>query len=208
LIKAIFFDLDGVLIDMVENHYKALNMALKEICNYEITNEEHIKYYNGISTEAKLKMLINRGIVDKKDYAIIWASKQKYTSDLIDSFKEDEVKIDMCKKLKDKDHYKLACISNSIKNSTNKMCNQIGIFNYLDLILGNEDFKEKIKPDPYPYQLGFQYFNLLPKECVIVEDSPKGLQSAYASNANVLKVKDPTEVTYENIMRFINELRK
>ena len=203
MIKAILFDLDGVLIDMVENHYKALNLALKEISNYEISNEEHTSYYNGISTDAKLRILINRGIVNKADYKKVWGLKQKYTFELINMFLKDQTKIDMCRKLKDK-NYKLACVSNSIKESTNKMCDQIGISQYLDLILGNEDFGIKIKPNSYPYTLAFKFFNLKPEECLIVEDSPKGLQSAYSSGAHVMKVKDPSEVTYDNITRYLN----
>jgi dTDP-glucose pyrophosphorylase len=42
--------------------------------------------------------------------------------------------------------------------------------------------------------------SVLPEETLIVEDSPYGLRAAYGSNANVLRVKNPQEVTYTKII--------
>jgi beta-phosphoglucomutase-like phosphatase (HAD superfamily) len=205
-ISAIIFDMDGVLVDLVEVHYISLNQALKKVSNYEISNEEHIKYYNGISTKAKLEMLINRGLVDKKDYQKIWDLKQENTFKVIDGLKEDTQKINMLKSLKEKYGYSLVCCSNSIRETVSRVLTKTGLLNYLDFYLGNEDFGKRIKPDPYPYELACSKLNIKVSEAVVVEDSPKGLQSAYSSGANVLKVKDPSEVTLKNIELFIKDL--
>ena len=55
MIKTIIFDLDGVLIESKEIHYKALNAALP--ANYRITYEEHLSTYDGLPTKKKLDML-------------------------------------------------------------------------------------------------------------------------------------------------------
>ena len=55
MIKTIIFDLDGVLIESKEIHYKALNAALP--MNYRITYEEHLSTYDGLPTKKKLDML-------------------------------------------------------------------------------------------------------------------------------------------------------
>lgn len=56
MIKAVLFDMDGVLIDAREWHYDALNRALS-LFGYTITRQEHENYYDGLPTHVKLKKL-------------------------------------------------------------------------------------------------------------------------------------------------------
>ena len=55
MIKTIIFDLDGVLIESKEIHYKALNAALP--FDYRIGYEEHLSTYDGLPTKEKLKLV-------------------------------------------------------------------------------------------------------------------------------------------------------
>ena len=57
MIKAILYDLDGVLVDATEWHYESLNEALKEISGFEISRLEHIQTFNGLPTMKKLEIL-------------------------------------------------------------------------------------------------------------------------------------------------------
>ena len=56
LIKAILFDMDGVLVDAKDWHYFTLNKALEEY-GYFISIEDHVKIFDGLSTAKKLEML-------------------------------------------------------------------------------------------------------------------------------------------------------
>ena len=40
-LKLIIFDMDGVLIDACDWHKDAFNQALKDLCNYQISEEDH-----------------------------------------------------------------------------------------------------------------------------------------------------------------------
>ena len=61
MIKAILYDLDGVLVDATEWHYESLNAALKEVCGFIINRDEHISTFNGIPTMKKLEILNQQG---------------------------------------------------------------------------------------------------------------------------------------------------
>lgn len=56
MIKAVLFDMDGVLIDAREWHYDALNQALA-LFGFAITRQEHENYYDGLPTRVKLQRL-------------------------------------------------------------------------------------------------------------------------------------------------------
>jgi beta-phosphoglucomutase len=106
--------------------------------------------------------------------------KQQYTVDAIyNNSVVDFSKQVMLKKMKIKG-IKIACCSNSIKNSIEMMLNKAMILNYFDLILSNEDVKES-KPSPQIYLLAMEKLGTTPEETIIVEDSPHGIEAATAS---------------------------
>jgi beta-phosphoglucomutase len=53
MIKAVVFDMDGVLIEAKDWHYEALNRALK-LFGYEISRYEHLTTFDGLPTRRKL----------------------------------------------------------------------------------------------------------------------------------------------------------
>ncbi len=62
LIKAVLFDMDGVLIDAREWHYLALNRAL-QLFGKEISREDHLANFDGLPTRKKLERLsVDRGL--------------------------------------------------------------------------------------------------------------------------------------------------
>ncbi len=61
-IRAVMFDMDGVLIDAREWHYEALNRALG-LLGFTINRYDHLSSYDGLPTRRKLEMLsIERGL--------------------------------------------------------------------------------------------------------------------------------------------------
>ena len=84
MIKAILYDLDGVLVDATEWHYESLNAALKEVCGFVIKRDEHISTFNGIPTIKKLEILNNQGRLDRKLFDKIWEKKQEKTFEVIE----------------------------------------------------------------------------------------------------------------------------
>ena len=56
MIRAIIFDMDGVLIEAKDWHYEALNRALR-LFGLEISRYEHLSVFDGLPTRDKLEML-------------------------------------------------------------------------------------------------------------------------------------------------------
>lgn len=200
MIKAVLFDLDGVLVDACDWHYQALNEALKKYDFPEITREEHITTFNGLPTRVKLDKL---GIPSSK-IGQVESLKQQITHTLISSqIKKDQTKIYLMDALRDRG-IKVAVVTNSIYETANIMLEGIGIRNKVDRLVTNEDVKYN-KPDPDPYFYAMARLGVLSIECLIVEDSPKGIESAKKTGAYVIEVKNATEVKTELIIpRWLN----
>ena len=207
MVKLIIFDLDGVLVEAKQIHYDTLNKALYEIDPYYIISEtEHLSIYDGLKTTQKLELLTKNKGLSVNHYERIWNRKQQLTIDAISELKSDNDKIELFKELRNRG-YKLACASNSIRRSVLVMLAKIGIIEYMDLILSNEDVKNS-KPHPEMYWKAMSMMGCLPEETLIVEDSPHGLLAASRSRANVLRVDSPKDLVISKIIRKLEQTQK
>lgn len=197
--KLIIFDLDGVLVDTKELHYSSLNKALSEVDDkYIISMDEHYKKYDGLPTKRKLDMLTKNKGLPKELHDEINNNKQILTFDLIRSnIKYDDRLVNILKKLKE-EKYLIYCASNSIRETVKLLLYKTGLIEYVDYYLSNDDVKNS-KPNSEIYLKCMIHAGVNPKDTLVIEDSPRGIESANNSGANVLIVKNPDDVTYEKI---------
>jgi HAD superfamily hydrolase (TIGR01509 family) len=201
--KLIIFDLDGVLVDAKNIHYETLNTALREIDEkYIITEAEHLSIYDGLKTNQKLDLLTKNKGLPTEYHKQIWNRKQNLTIEVISKLEVDDRLVSIFKELRD-GGYLLACCSNSIRRSVLVMLSKIGVIEYMDLIISNEDVKNS-KPHPEMYWKAMASLGVLPEETLVVEDSPHGLMAASRANCNILRVKDPEDLTFDKIFRILN----
>ena len=192
--KLIIFDLDGVLVDACEWHRLALNMALKEVCNYEISLADHKETFNGLPTRVKLRILTDMGLLNIADQEAVYDRKQELTINIIKRYASPRLeKILLIEYLKYQGAT-VACYTNSIRKTANLMLEATGVLHLLDAVLTNQDVQNP-KPDPEGYNLLIDKFGFNKNDVFIIEDSPKGKQAAYDSKCNVIEVNNPDDVT-------------
>ena len=191
--KAVLFDLDGVLVDACDWHYEALNRALKEVADYKISRHDHETKFNGLPTKVKLRILADQGIIKEDQMQEISDLKQKLTIQVIEDLcKVDDSKVQLMRKLK-QEGFKIACVTNSIRNTALMMLKKSGVHEYMDCIISNEDITHT-KPHPEAYIKALVMLGCIPSNAIIVEDSPKGIQAAEMTGAKVVVVANATEV--------------
>ena len=203
MMKFIIFDLDGVLVEAKNIHFDALNEALGE--KYAIEWNEHLSKYDGLKTNQKLEMLTKEKGFPVELYKNVWDKKQSLTLKKLKDLKQSFQLIDCMERLCS-DGYKLAVCSNSIRRTVLTVLSKLGIIEYFDLILSNEDVK-KSKPHPEIYWNAMSMLGVLPEETLIVEDSPFGLLAASRSKAFTMRVGSPNEVSYNNIIKYLNKTK-
>jgi HAD superfamily hydrolase (TIGR01509 family) len=204
-VKAVVFDMDGVLIDAREWHYEALNRALG-LLGYEITRYEHLSSYDGLPTKRKLQMLtVERGLPAEL-HGFLNSLKQQYTLETVAT---------RCKpvfqhqyalaRLKDQG-FKLGVASNSVRKTVMEMMERSDLLQYLDVVVSNEDVARP-KPDPEMYLKAMEALGVQPRETLVVEDNENGVRAATDAGAHVMVVGGPEDVQLQAIEARISTVR-
>jgi HAD superfamily hydrolase (TIGR01509 family) len=205
--KLIIFDLDGVLVDSKEIHYNALNKALSLIDNkYIIDKDEQHKTYEGLPTKLKLKMLTQHKGLPESLYDEVSKNKQSFTKDMLNLIEYDEELVSFCNLIKI-NNIKIAVASNSIRSTIDQCLTKLGIINYIDHIVSNEDVKFP-KPHPEIYWKTMSYFGCITEEVIIFEDSIVGKLAATDSKATLIEVKNRKDLNTQKIEKAIKLLKE
>ena len=200
-VKAVVFDLDGVLFDGVDLHFKSFNKALAALDAKYVILPENEHEFNGIPTRTKLQKLTDECGLPTEFHDFVWKQKQNYFLESISSITRDDDKVQLMSQLKALG-YKIAVASNSIKNTVVEVLTKKELAEYVDICLSNEDVASP-KPHPDIYNLAVKSLGILPHECIIIEDSFVGKTAANASGCHVLPVRNPDDVLLERIMNYI-----
>lgn len=205
-IRAVVFDMDGVLVDAREWHYEALNQALAHV-GCQISRFDHLVTYDGLPTRDKLEMLSLEHGLPRALHGFLNGLKQRYTMDIVATRCRPTFAHEYALSRLRHDGLRLAVASNSIRRSIEAIMEKTALAPHLEFTLSNEDVTNG-KPNPEIYLRAIDRLQLRPREVLVVEDNEKGVRAATAAGAHVLTVRGPADVTYEAIrseMRFASE---
>ena len=205
-IKALIFDLDGVLVSTDEQHYlgwQALADKLGIPFSREVNNR-----FRGVSRMACMDILEEIG---GKHYTrqekIIYATwKNDYYRRLLEELTpadlSGEVKATL-DALREKG-FRLA-IGSSSKNAK-FILERIGLADYFDAISDGTNIS-KSKPDPEVFLKAAEFLGLEPGECLVVEDAAAGVDAAHAGGMKAAAVGDAAgKCCGDYILRSFSEL--
>lgn len=171
------FDLDGVLVDTVEYHFDSW-VKLSHSLGFKI--DESIKEsLKGISRMASLDIVLRVGAYKATQAEKIELAKKKndwYLQSLLsvnDNVILDGVKffLNLCVK-----NNIPICVGSASKNAKTIIA-KTSLKDMFSIIVDGNDVKNP-KPDPEVFLKGAHHINLAPRQCIIFEDSRKGLEAA------------------------------
>jgi len=201
MVKAVIFDMDGVLIEAKDWHYEALNKALN-LFGLEISRYDHLVTYDGLPTKKKLEMLSTERGLPRELHAFINEMKQQYTMEIVYANCKPTFHHEFALSKLKKSGYKMAVCSNSIRNTIEIMMDKAALSQNFEFYVSNQDVKNG-KPDPEMYNMAISKLGLTPQDCMIIEDNENGIKAAKASGAWVMEVDEVEDVNIQNIEQHI-----
>ncbi len=188
MIKAIFWDNDGILVDTERLYFTATQNVLATV-GINLTREMYIEFFlikgNGTWHLAKEKGFSSEAIDNlRKERDILYARILKQECKVIPGAKE------VLENLYGK--YIMGIVTSSRKDHFEIIHKSSGLLKYFDFILTGDDYT-KFKPEPEPYLLAVEKSGFKNEECLAFEDSERGLISAKSAGINCFVI--PSELT-------------
>lgn len=173
MIKAIFWDNDGVLVDTERLFFQANRetLATKDI---ELDQDGFVRFF--LKSSAGIDTILkNHKIVGEEIQSLRFTRNQRY-SELLG---QESLSVDGAENVLRTLHGRLlmGIVTSSRKDHFDRIHDQTGFSPYFDFVIANEDC-QRTKPDPEPYLKALQRSGLKKEECLVIEDSERGLTAA------------------------------
>jgi beta-phosphoglucomutase len=195
MLKAVIFDFDGVVSDSETLHYKALNETFVKY-GLDVPKEVHWQKYLGYSDIENIKAVSGDYGMGFTNDQVVEIARQK--TELFDKLVETETTIiDGVAEFIDmliENNIPLAICSGAIASDIKLMLADCQFANVFKVIVTAEDVTRG-KPDPEGFLLALKKLNesagrgqILPQECIVIEDSGWGLAAARAAGMHTVAV--------------------
>lgn len=189
MIEAIIFDMDGVLVDS-EPHHVAIEKHQFNLNGISISNEEHQKFM-GTTSENMWRKIASRYQLERPVEELI---EQNQTESLryfneLPGIPVMPGLVDLLEKLKSK-NYPLAVASSSVPEIIELILQKTDLRKYFQVVVSGQE-ADKSKPEPDVFLLAAQKLGVIPKNCMVVEDSENGIKAALAAGMICVAYQSP-----------------
>lgn len=196
MIKAVIFDIDGVLVDSfnANAHYYR---DLLNCFGYNLTLEDYKKSFFHLPLKQAIEVLTG----EKSETRVeeIWKAGKEFPYP-INLFKNPEGSFEIIKELSRK--YKLAIVTSRVRNGVNDYFRFSKLEKYFPVVVTYEDYSNP-KPDPEPLLVALQKLGVKPEEAVYVGDALSDFESAKSAGVGFIGFKTEFPNT-KNVKSFNN----
>ena len=199
MIKAIIFDLDGVIVDTAHYHYLAWKRLAIEL-GFDLTLDQN-ELLKGVSRMRSLDIILDLGGIKLSAVEMERVANKKngWFVEYVHTMKPEEIfpgVKELLKSMRSKG-LKVALASSS-KNAP-AVIRLLNIENEFDAIVDGTMI-EHSKPDPEIFLLAAQKLGIDPASCVVFEDAEAGVEAALAAGMKCVGVGSAEQLGKANLV--------
>ena len=188
MIKAVIFDMDGVIVDSEPIHVEAeTQIMLKH--GVKITAEE-LRGYTGTTAEFEFNDLIRKYKLNTTAETLFNEKEDILFKLLKEKTEPTKGVIDLIKKLKQQG-FKLAVATSGHRKLAHYYLRKLGLETFFDTVVCAEDITRS-KPDPEIFLKAAQRLGVEPSECVVIEDAKFGVEAAKKAGMKAVGYRNPS----------------
>jgi len=178
-LKAIIFDLDGVITDTSEYHYRAWKrLADEEGIPFNRDDNDKLR---GVSRSECLKILLNGKQVSAEQFHEMMDRKNRYYVELLKQMTSKNILSGAKELVLDVRRRGIKIAIASVSKNTRTVLKGTGIENLFDVIADGYSVKNT-KPAPDIFLFAAKELGVKPEDCAVVEDAEAGIEAALAGN--------------------------
>ncbi len=182
-IKAVVFDMDGVLIDSEKYHRQSYNDVFKQL-GLKLTEESFKKFFGRGAKQIIFQLFKENNI--KEDPIKYARLKDKRFREVIKRYaKPLPGVVELMKELSKE--YRLCVASSAAYENVKLITRLLEVNEYLEFFISGDDVKDT-KPSPEIYLKAAKKLKLKPEECVVIEDADLGVQAATSAGMRCIAV--------------------
>ncbi len=200
MIKAVLFDLDGVLVDSIEAWFKLFNKTLKHFSKKEMTMKEFLDKVWGGPIERDAQKFFGKSVDDIK----------KFYFDNFNDFKKDLKLFPHAKEILEKLRgrgLKVGLVTNTPKKQAYKLLGYLKLKKYFNTIVAGDEV-ENGKPAPDIILEACKRLEVKPKDAVIVGDTPMDILSCKNANCTSIGFKTDGDERIEDLNELESKIFK
>lgn len=190
MIKAVIFDMDGVIIDSEPFHYKIFKEYIRDQFDLAISDEEYSTFIG--TTNYHIYATLQKKYEFPGDIdTIIGEYEEKCLQYLLSGAAERPIKgVDVLVKNIHQNKIKLALASSSPKEVINIVLSMFNIDQFFDVKVSGQEV-ENSKPAPDIFLRAAKLLSVCPEECLVFEDSRNGVVAAKAAGMKCIGYYNP-----------------
>ncbi|MFM7661454.1 MAG: beta-phosphoglucomutase [Bacteroidota bacterium] len=189
-IKALIFDLDGILVSTEHNHFIAWKNTAKVLgISFDKYDNEQLK---GISRADSLKKILALGnkTISEQYFNELLTKKNDFYLNSIQTLNQENVLPGVLNLLKKAQEFGLKCAVGSSSKNARFILTKLDIDRYFNVIVDGSDVSHP-KPHPEVFIKGAELMGVDPAECIVFEDAQSGIQAAKAGGFLAIGVGNP-----------------
>jgi len=209
MIQTMIFDMDGTLVQTEKLKASSYAKAVADLCPYELREEDVIEAFKDVVGRSRRE--VATALVDRFDLAgkarermaefgvkrpwqafvqirLRYYGKMLATADITRENQWSHT-MDLLREARRAD-CKTGLATMSDCRQTQAVLEALGLIDAFDFVATRDDI-ERGKPHPEIYQLVAREIGVDPVDCLVIEDSPSGVQAAQAAGMKVIAMATP-----------------
>lgn len=185
-VRALFFDLDGTLVDTHESNYLAYSESIRNICDRSHTGDLKSHIISGESSNEFLPKVVKD--ISADDIKKINTEKKRIYSQHLDRSVRNDMLIRFMQDMIRLDNVITALVTTAKKENALKVLEKHDLTNKFNFMIFGEDVTNT-KPHPEAYLLALERAGVLKNEALAFEDSEKGMSAAIAAGIQTIHIR-------------------